>query len=837
MKNRTFRVVPKPAPRLRRRGTSRLFVLGAALAASAVAGPTLRAEAGQADRGARPATPSGQAALESDRPFAIAAGPLADVVARFERLTGIHVTMGMEGIGEIQSPGVNGRFASREGLAHLLAGTGVTVTFTAPDAARLDIPSVAEFVMVSAGAPASSSPKYTQPLRDTPQTIVVIPQAIMAEQAATSLRDALRNTPGITLTAGEGGTAPGDNLLIRGFSARNDVYVDGARDPGVVSRDTFNTEMIEVAKGPSSVTAGRGSTGGSVNLVTKAASFQNAATMRATLGNAQHRRTTLDVNRRLAERVAVRLNGMWQDTGVPRRDEVTQKGWGLAPSVRVGLGARSFLTFGYQHLHQNNLPDYGLPGTLPDLAVAAGQTVNALDFSSFYGLPSRDHERVSSNVATVTVDHRFTPTLSLRNLTRYGRNNLDRIVTSPRAATAANAGSDPGFDPTVPQIRRTDTKYQYRTDRTVANQTDVTLGVKTGAVDHDVEAGLEVARDVQPSYAVTDTFANGRPPVTSLFSPNPADAYTPALNRTGASSAARSTSGALYAFDTLKLGSHWQVDLGSRWDRIDVDYATVLATGAASAFGRTDSVVSGRAGIVYKPVTRGTLYAAYSTSFNPSYDGSFGLTLAAGGVNGAALPPERSRNMEAGAKWEVRPTLFATAALFSTEKTNAKTTDASGATILAGDQQVRGIELGVSGNLTSRWGIFSGLSLMDGRVKESSVAADVDKRLSYVPTASFNVWMTWRLPVRLTLGGGAQFTDGYFFNNSNTLSTANAAAIQDLTRYWLFSVVGIFEMTRHVSVQVNATNLANTRYVDRGYTGHFVPGAGRAVVAGPVLTF
>jgi len=713
----------------------------------------------------------------------------------------------------------------------------VAFTFTAAEAATLDIPTLSEFVAVTAGAPVLSSPKYTQPLRDTPQTIVVIPQAIMIEQGATSLRDALRNTPGITLTAGEGGTAPGDNLLIRGFSARNDVYIDGARDPGVVGRDTFNTEMIEVAKGPSSVTAGRGSTGGSVNLVTKAATFQNAANLRATIGNAAYRRTTLDVNRRLAEFVAVRLNGMWQDAGVPRRDEVTQKGWGLAPSLRVAVGSRSSVTLGSQHLHQNNLPDYGLPGTLPDLAATAGRTVNDLDFSSFYGLISRDRERVTSDVVTATVDHRFGPALSLRNLTRYGRNTLDRVVTSPRAATAANAGSDPGFDPDVPQIRRTDTKYQYRTDRTIANQSDVSLHVRTGVVEHDADVGVEIARDRQPSYAMLDTFANGRPPVTSLFSPNPADVYAPALDRTGARSEARSTSASLYAFDTIKLGRRWQVDLGSRWDRIDVNYATVATSGAVAAFGRTDKVVSGRVGLVYKPAERATLYAAYGTSFNPSYDGSFGLTLAAGGVNSAALPPEKSRNVEVGAKWDLRRDLFATAAVFSTEKTNAKTTDASGATVLAGDQEVRGVELGVSGNVTSRWGLFAGVSLMDGHVRESGVSAEVDKRLSYVPETSLNLWTTYRLPVRLTLGGGAQFTGGYFFNNGNALSTPNAAAIQELTRYWLFSASGTVQAGRRLSIQVNATNLANARYVDRGYTGHVVPGAGRAILAGPVFTF
>jgi len=357
-------------------------------------------------------------------------------------------------------------------------------------------------------------------------------------------------------------------------------------------------------------------------------------------------------------------------------------------------------------------------------------------------------------------------------------------------------------------------------------------------VRHDAVAGLELRQDSQPSYAATDAFTNGRPPVTDLFRPDPVQPYTPAIVKTGATSKARAHSTALYAFDTVKLSDRLQTDLGLRWDRIDVDYTTTLASGASSDFGRVDGAASGRAGIVYKPAQRASVYAAYSTSFNPSFDGAFGLTLTATGANSAALPPERSRNLELGTKWDLRAGLFATVAAFRTEKTNAKTTDAAtGATVLAGNQQVSGIEFGVSGSVTPRWNVFSGLSLMDGTIKESAVSAEVDRRLSYVPDVSFNVWSTYRLPIDLTLGGGAQFTGGYFFNNTNALTTANAAAIQRLTRYWLFNAVATYDVNRYLSLQINGTNLADTRYVDRGYAGHFIPGAGRAILISPVVKF
>jgi len=249
--------------------------------------------------------------------FDIPPGSLGEVTDAFQRVSGLRVVFADAALGSIPSMGVSGTFTAAQALDRLLAGTSVRATLTGV-VAMLDVERVSEFVSVTGDAPSASSPKFTEPLRDTPQTIVVIPQSVVEDQGATTLRDALRNTPGITLTAGEGGTAPGDNLLIRGFSARNDVYVDGARDAGVVSRDTFNTEAVEVAKGPSSVVSGRGATGGSVNLVTKAAGLRDFGSVRLTGGSADQRRATADVNRRLGETTGLRLNVMWQDAGVPR---------------------------------------------------------------------------------------------------------------------------------------------------------------------------------------------------------------------------------------------------------------------------------------------------------------------------------------------------------------------------------------------------------------------------------------------------------------------------------------------------------------------------------------
>lgn len=702
-----------------------------------------------------------------------------------------------------------------------------------------------------------SSPKYTEPLRDIPQTIVVIPSSVYSEQGATSLRDVLRNTPGITFQQGEGGSAPGDNLFIRGFGARNDIYVDGARDPGVLTRDTFNIESVEVSKGPSSATSGRGSTGGSVNQVSKMPRLENFTKLDATIGNGDYKRSTLDVNQALDSTVlkgaAVRVNAVWNDAGVVGRDEIFNKSWGIAPSLAVGLGTPTTLTLSYFHLHQNNLPDYGLPMTLPAGAIASGKTINDLDWSNFYGLVSRDYEHIDSDAVTGIIEHKFDDDTSLRNLTRYGVNRRDAIVTPPRAASipptvpsATNGMLDPGYNPAIAQMRRTDTKYQDRDDKTLSNQTNLTTAFQTGALKHSLTTGIEVSREDQKSYTKVDdnvaaTAPNaGRPPVTDLYHPDPHQPYTGSIHRNGAYTAAIADSGAIYVFDTLKFNPQWEVNFGGRYELLDVSYKTVTAPtttvpSAVARFQRTDDMFSWRGGIVFKPVESGSIYAGYGTSFNPSVDAAQGLSLAATGATNANLAPEKNRSYELGTKWDlVKKKLAVSAALFRTEKTNARTTDASGATVLAGNQKVDGLELGATGNITDVWTVFGGYAYMDGKVDASGIPTQVDAQLTYVPKQSFNLWTTYRLPIGLTLGAGAQFTDGYFFALPSATATP---VISPKSRYWLYSAMASYPVTKHLTLRLNINNLTDEQYMDRGYQGHFTPGVGRTFLLNASYSF
>jgi catecholate siderophore receptor len=365
----------------------------------------------------------------------------------------------------------------------MLAGTDLTFRRLATNAAALEFRTASESVSVTAPRPGTrvASPKYTEPLRDVPQTITVIPRAVIEEQGAATLRDVLRNVTGITFQAGEGGTPAGDQMTIRGFSARTDMFVDGVRDFGGYARDTFNLEQVEVSKGPASAIAGRGATGGSVNLVSKRPNLAPSRALTVEGGSADHKRLTADVNQPIAglAGASLRLNAMWMDTGVPGRDVVENRSWGLAPTAGFGVGSPTRLTLSYLHLDQDNVPDYGLPwvpaANIPLAAYANGRP--PVDRSNFYGLIARDYETVKNDLGTVQVEHDLTPAFTVRNLTRFGRTYRDSVITPPRF-----------LDTTSTIIRRTDVKSRDQHDGILANQTNLTGRFDTRALAHTIVA-------------------------------------------------------------------------------------------------------------------------------------------------------------------------------------------------------------------------------------------------------------------------------------------------------------------------------------------------------------
>ena len=697
-------------------------------------------------------------------------------------------------------------------LHPLAAGLALAIAAPAALAAPAPAPAELDAVEVTGEAvPRTSSPKMAEPLLDTPKTVTIVPEELMRQQGVTTLREALGNVPGISLQAGEGGVPAGDNLTLRGFSARTDLFVDGVRDFGGYARDPFNIEQIEVIKGPASTHSGRGSTGGSINLASKTArpgdAFANAT---IAAGSADLWRLTADLNQPFGETAALRVNVMAHDGGIAGRDAVESERVGVAPTLHFGLGAAS-VDLSLFHLSQDGVPDYGqpwVPGANDALPLSRDARA-PVDRENFYGLLDRDYEETTTDLATAIVSVPVGSTWSLRNLTRWGESERDSIITAPRFL--AN-------DSTA--IRRT-AKLRDSRDRIFANATDLLGTLGDGAVRHNLVLGVEFANEDSRNLARSATDGD----LADLFDPDHDAPYTGTITRTPLNDTdADADSLAVYAFDTIEFGERWEVAGGLRWDRFDVRAEGYdSAAGVRREWARDDTMLSGRASVLYKPTDTASLYAAYGTSFNPSAEG---LSLNA---DTAGLEPEKSRTFEVGAKWALfGERLLLTSAVFRTEKTNARTEDADEIVVLEGEQVVDGFEVGATGRIGERWTLFGGYTYLDGEVTESLNPLEDGNTLGNTPKHSASLWTTFDATDRLQLGFGARHVGARFTNAQNT---------REAKAYTTFDAMASYRVLDSTTVRLNAYNLSDKDYVESVGGGHYMPGASRSFMASVDLSF
>lgn len=690
-----------------------------------------------------------------------------------------------------------------------------------------------------------SSPKFTQPLLDTPRTVQVIPEQLMEDQGATTLRDALRNVSGISMQAGEGGGVPGDNLSIRGFSARNDLFIDGVRDFGAYSRDPFNLEQIEVVKGPASSYSGRGSTGGSVNLVSKTARLNDFLNTDVSVGSDNLRRGTLDFNTPLpVEGAALRLNVMGHENDTPGRDHVTNERWGVAGSLAFGLGevvggsasgkstydknghagketvgvvvpndTRLYLNF--FHLEEDNLPDFGIPWVPDNIAdptlVPYINDIAPVPYSNFYGNLRRDTEQTATTVGTVRFEHDFTDELTFRNQTRVGQTDRFSIMTPPRFV----AGSNPAL------INGANFRNRDELNTMLANQSDLLFSFETGGLQHDGIVGFEYVREEFDRYP----FDTQSVPDFSLFSPQPMAPLLPGgAGPTGASTHAVATTHAAYLFDTIEINEWLEVSGGARYDQYDTDYLSIDTAGVRTPLGRVDEIVSGQAAVVVKPAENGSVYFGWGTSFNPSGE-SLALSDTPTATNSINLDPEENETFELGTKWNLfEEQLSLNAALFQTTKTNARTQDPADPndfTVLDGEQEVQGFEFGLAGRVTPWWQVYTSYTHLDSEITKSNNPLEVGNEIAHTPENTFSLWNTFDLPGKFIAGGGPVFVDSRYSSNEN---------IREADAYTTWDAMVGYEINDNLTFRVNFFNLADEDYLDRVGGGHAIPGAGRSVM-------
>ena len=731
----------------------------------------------------------------------------------------------------------------------LVSAIGAMTAFAAPgwvhaeedEALALDALKVMDVQEDDGYKAESASPKYTAPLRETPKSVTVIPQQVIKDTGALSLVDALRTTSGITFGAGEGGNPAGDRPIIRGFNAESDTFIDGLRDVASQTREIFNIEQVEVSKGPGSAYTGAGSTGGSLNLISKTAKRNDFADASFTYGSDQTRRYTLDVNRVLGEHVAGRLNLVEHEANVAGRDGVDVSRWGVAPTVTFGFDTPTRTTLSYYHLETDDTPDYGLPLTDASSAHPLRKPVS-VDRDNFYGLTGRDYRESTTDAGTLRIEHDLNDSLTLSNTTRVVRTSLDYIVTTPNDSKTGNLPNG--------LVYRSAKSRNSQSEGWI-NQTNLGAHFATGAIEHSLVGGVEISRqDVHNRpYFITQGAAGttckaallASGDCTSLSDPTYNDAWTGSVTDSNAWTDTDTDTLSGFVFDTLKFNEQWSLNMGLRYD----DYETrakgqTVASGTNTVNGVTDLENKShfwnyQLGLVYNPLPNGSVYAAWATSSNPpgetNGEGADGLSAA-----NQSLTPERNRTYELGTKWDFfDERLGLNAAVFRTEKTNARVLEADGTTHNIGETRVDGFELGASGKLTRKWQVFASYTYLDGEVIDGGApnlgttaspkyvpGAYDGNRTPSTPRNSFSFWTTYQLPHDLTIGGGANYVDSRYGNTANTI---------EVPGYWRYDAMAAYRLSKQVDLQLNVQNLTDKRYFDQVYTNHMAHVApGRTVL-------
>ncbi|WP_336962307.1 TonB-dependent receptor [Sphingobium aquiterrae] len=739
---------------------------------------------------------------------------------------------------------------------------GMTVTDTAVDESAVKVEKV-------------ESPKYVRPLLDTPQTVTVLSNQTISKQNLLTLRDILSTVPGITFGAGEGGGGYGDSINLRGQSANTDITIDGVRDSAQYSRtDPFNIEQIEVINGANSVYGGSGSVGGTINLVTKRPKADDETLLSAGIGTDNYYRATVDSNVRLSDFVAVRLNAMYHENDVPRRDVDHYKRWGVAPSVKLGVDGPTSLTLMYTHQEDNNTPLYGVPyyknavydGPLP-----------GVPYSGYFGYRNIDRQDQTVDQATAIFEHEFSDLVSVRNLARWQRVEQDLVVDPPQGGTycLADRTTQTGAACAAGQLANTyypggpRGNYRFSENQALYDQVDLTFHIPGGHVlvlgasylqeDYDLASGnvFRNAGGATPNPTL-DPITIGTPGV-----------YTGPVNQIQTSAQTGDLRNiAAYAFTAIKLGAGFELNGGVRYEnnraKFRSDTIATPAAGGAYTVGamqeNEDNLFSYRVGLVYKPVENASLYVAYGNSKNPtSTTVRSGCGLAAANnlnVDPCGLNPEQAVNMEIGGKVDLFDSkLQLTAALFHNKRKNFRVTAndpfVGSLPVNDGRNRVDGITLGASGNITKNWTIFANYTYLKTKVLQSITdyclanpgQSDVVGGTTYTcalsdpqagnpmtntPKHSGSLWTTYTLPFGLQLGYGLSYQGSFWLNNALTATVTDYYKSDSYLTHRAFLS---YPFTENLSAQVNVQNFTNKKY----YTsirnnGWANPGEGRSAV-------
>lgn len=682
----------------------------------------------------------------------------------------------------------------------------------------------------------SGDSRHTKPLAETPQTITVITETQIKESGRTDLKAILQLQPGVTVGTGENGNKFGDRYILRGQELKSDVFVDGLRDPGMTIRESFDVEQVELTKGPSSTFAGRGSSGGAVNAITKQATtdydFVNAE---ASGGTSEYVRLTGDANLKVSDSVALRANALFDSEDVPGREPASRKRLGAALSALLKPASNFSVVIDYYHLTAHDYPDLGSYFT-----AAGGTVVRDVPVYTQQG----DFVRSSVNALTTRLKWNLSDTIRIENAARYGQAHNGYVTTGARNATLYGTATN------VPSIDNGHNGWQ-RIEYLV-DQLNVFADLKLAGMKHALILGGEASHNkvVNGIYAITNSGARNCATGSSAtlnawcVLPTTTDVST-LLGRTYALGAWNTDwqvdTVSAYVMDTVDVARWLTLFGGARLDHYDfnlntqtVSSATGAATSAVSHYAYAGNLWNYHAGVSLKPGDDGQFYFAFGTATNINGgESDVGTNCGYGGfctVAGSNYlgQPVRTTNYELGSKWELfGHRLLLTGAAFHLVKDGVfqgavGNSYTQSGTLNTGRYKVDGVEFGLVGNITPRLSGQAGATWMRSRILESITAADVGKKLSNFANFQASAQLRYQLTEALALGGTVTHKSSMSTGQPDTAAVYNAstgAYLYNLPAYTSFDLFAAYKLNRHVEARVNVQNVGDADYYLAGYRG------------------
>lgn len=736
------------------------------------------------------------------------------------------------------------------------------------DAVELDTVNVEGTLPSEFKTESIQSPKFQAPLVDTPKTVDVVPEEVVKQQNAQTLEDVLSNVPGITFSSGEGRGGWGDMFSIRGFSSDDSVTVDGVRDSVLSNRnDTFNLEQAEVYKGTGAIEHGVGAAGGSVNLVSKTPKKDTFYNLSGGGGSDGYVRGTADINQELGDTSAFRLNLMRHKNNVPKRGEADYDRKGVAPSFTWGLDTDTRVTASYFYQKDENMPDFGLPLTRD------GHRMRGVKRDYWGGYQDTNKENTESQSALLRVEHDFTDKISVRNQTSWMQTKRFTHLTTGGRMLNAPDGAQPG-DVVPSDQMNMDNFYGYDAQdrqnypsghrgmarledfinsykgRTLSNQTDFNFDFKTGDIRHQIATGFEFYQETFRQRPYEEQGTTGAM-VVDVRDPETHYSGDTTTKESSDRSGSKIDNWSIYAHDHITLNKYLHVAGGVRYDKFRAKWYE--PDGEVSDEKQREGVWSGSAGIIFKPVEYGSIYASYSQSSQPSASAAAN----SGGGNDDNVSDYsvgESETWEIGSKWDLLDDRLAvTGAIFQTERSNPTDEDPDDPSKIiqsGGKERVRGAELGLNGNITSDWSVYAGGTVLSSKIIEHEDPEQVGGKMKNVPRSTFNLWTNYRFtPItpKLQAGFGAQYVGKRRFAEGNTVESnmtgKKYSANKYIPSYWVFNASASYQVNDQLSINVNVDNIFNKFYLSKGtasrlgYQQYGVPGPGRSATVTANFTF